>query len=259
MQTNTTKARLKAGETVLGCFVRTPDPGLVEFIAYLGWDFLVFDGEHGTIDPNRCEDMVRAALLRGVTPIVRATTNQAPVILRYMDTGAHGVHIPWVNSGAEAEAAVQAVKYWPRGQRGLAGTTRAASYGQVMSLAEYVRAANAETLTVVHIETAEAVERIDEILAVEGVDVVFLGPTDLSHSYGFPGDPSQPVVQQAMDRVIEAARRANVAIGTLVRDADGARAWRERGAQYITTTMELILAPACRAWVAGARGEASNE
>ena len=103
MRTNTTKAKLKAGETVFGCFLRYSDPTLVEVIGYQDWDFLVFDGEHGTIEPRDCENMVRAAELRNVTPIVRVTTNLSPIILRFMDTGAQGLHIPWVNSAAEAE------------------------------------------------------------------------------------------------------------------------------------------------------------
>ena len=90
MQTNATKAKLKSGGTVFGSFVRTPDPSLIEFLGYQGWDFLILDAEHGTLDPNRCEDLVRAAELRGVTPLVRVTTNQPQIILRFLDTGAQG-------------------------------------------------------------------------------------------------------------------------------------------------------------------------
>ena len=102
MQTNSTKAKLQAGEMVLGCFVRYPDASLIEVLGYLGWDFLVFDGEHGTLEPRDCENLVRAAELRGVTPIVRVTTNLAPIILRYLDTGAQGALVPWINSAEEA-------------------------------------------------------------------------------------------------------------------------------------------------------------
>jgi len=93
-----TKAKLDAGETVFGCFVRYPDAGLVEMIGYQGWDFVVIDAEHGTVEPRDCEHMVRACELRNVTPMVRVTTNLPPIILRYMDTGAQGLHVPWVNS-----------------------------------------------------------------------------------------------------------------------------------------------------------------
>ena len=133
MRENKTKAKLLAGETVLGCFLRYPDPSLAEFVALMGWDFLMFDGEHGVMEPADCENLVRAAELRDVTPIARVPTNQPHVILRMLDTGVGGIHVPWVNSGAEAEAAVQAIKYGPRGMRGLAGV-RAADVGQTMTL-----------------------------------------------------------------------------------------------------------------------------
>ena len=107
MQTNKTKAKLKAGETVFGCFVRYPDATLVEVIGYQGWDFCVFDAEHGVIEPRDVENMVRAAELRDLTPIVRVTTNLPPIILRYMDSGAQGLHVPWINSAAEADAALR--------------------------------------------------------------------------------------------------------------------------------------------------------
>ena len=253
MQTNTTKAKLKRSEAVYGCFVRYPDATLIEVLGYQNWDFLVFDGEHGTIEPRDCEHMVRAAELRGVTPIVRATTNSAPIILRYMDSGAQGLHVPWVNSGTEAEAVVQAVKYQPRGVRGLAGI-RAADYGQRGSLAEYTAQANAETLTVIHIETAEAVERLPEIVAVDGIDVIFIGPTDLSHSYGAPGNPQHPAVQAAMQRIVDAVTASDKALGIMVANAEGAREWQTRGARYITIGLESLLAPAVRGYLGQVRG-----
>ena len=152
MHTNTTKSKLKAGETVFGCFIRYPAPGITEFAALQGWDFLVFDAEHGTISPDQCENMVRAAELRGVTPLARVTTNQAHIILRFMDTGIQGVVVPRVDSGAEAEAALQSVKYQPRGMRGLAGV-RAADYLQTMPIGEYVQKANQENMEIVQVET----------------------------------------------------------------------------------------------------------
>jgi 4-hydroxy-2-oxoheptanedioate aldolase len=253
LRPNTTKAKLKAGETVFGCFVRYPDATLIEVLTYYGWDFLVFDGEHGTIEPRDCEHMVRAAELRGVTPIARTPTNSPPVILRYMDTGAHGLHVPWVNSGAEAEAAVRSVKYQPRGIRGLAGI-RAADYGQAGPLGEYVQQANAETLVIVHIETAEAVKRLPEIAAVDDVDVIFIGPTDLSHSYGAPGNPQHPAVQEAMQQIIDVVTKTDKALGIMVPNAEAAQQWRERGARYITINFESVIAPAMRGFLQTVRG-----
>lgn len=252
MRPNTAKARLKSGETITGCFMRTPDPSLAEFLGYQGWDFLIFDAEHGTLDPRRCEDMVRAAELRDVTPLARVPANEPHLILRFLDTGVQGVHVPWINTAAEAEQAIQSIKYTPRGIRGLGGV-RAADYGQVKSLGEYVQEANAATLTVIHIETVQAVENIEAILAVPDVDVVYLGPMDLSHDLGVPGQTEHPLVQEQINRVLEATLKTDVAFGMIVRNAEAAQAWRERGARYIVITLEGILGPACHSFLKTAR------
>src|SRR5665811_1561957 len=197
MNENLIKHRLSAGETVTGCFLRYPSATLAEFGAMAGWDFLVFDAEHGSLQPRDLEDLSRACELHGVTPMVRVTTNDPSTILRFLDAGAHGLQVPWVDSGAAADAAVRAVKYEPRGSRGLAAT-RSAGFAMHTSIGDYVRHANAETLVVVQVETATGVENVEEIAAVDGVDVVFIGPTDLSHSLGHVGNTSHPDVQRAM-------------------------------------------------------------
>jgi 4-hydroxy-2-oxoheptanedioate aldolase len=248
LQKNVLKAKLKQGEAVFGCFFRYADPSLVDFLGFQGWDFFVFDGEHGTLQPRECENLVRAAELRGVTPLIRMTTNDPPTILRYLDTGAQGGHVPWVNSAAEAEKAVQSFKYYPRGLRGLAGV-RAAEYGQRDPLGVYIKQANAETLVIIHIETMEAVENISDIIAVDGVDVIFIGPTDLSHSLGVPGQLDDPNVQAAIDHVVDVVKGAAPALGTFVGSAAAARSWVDRGAQYLATGFEALVGPACRAYL----------
>lgn len=227
-------------------------PSLVEVIGYQGWDFLVFDGEHGTLSPNDCENMVRAAELRDVTPIVRVTTNQPSVILRFMDTGAQGALVPWVRSAEEAEAAIRAIKYHPRGIRGLAGV-RAADYAQTIPLSEYVMQANNETLTVVQIETADAVEQLPQIVSAPDLDVVFIGPMDLSQSYGVPGRPQHPHVQAAIDQIVQTTLQSNCALGMMVSDSASAQQWRKRGARFIATTFESLLTPAMRDYLSHAR------
>jgi 4-hydroxy-2-oxoheptanedioate aldolase len=249
---NSTKEKLKNGETVYGCFVRYPIAALVEVLGYCGWDFIVFDGEHGTIVPGDCEHMVRAAELQGVTPIVRVPVNQPNVILRFLDTGAQGLHVPMVRSAADAESAVQAVKYQPRGSRGLAAV-RAADYAQRIPFGQYVAHANAETLVVAHIETEDAVERLSDILRIDGLDVAFLGPTDLSNSLGFPGDLQHPKVQEVFQRFVETVSGSGVALGIMVPNADAARQWRGRGARYIAVGLESVLNPACRNYLKAVR------
>ena len=253
MRPNTTKAKIKSGQAAYGCFVRYPDATLIEVLGYQGWDFLVFDGEHGTIDPKDCEHMTRAAELRGVTPIVRVTTNLTPIILRYMDTGAHGLMVPWINTAEQAESAVRAVKYGPRGMRGLAGV-RASDFAQVGTFGEYVEQANAETMIVLQVESADAIDELPAMLEIPDIDVIFIGPNDLSHSLGLPGQVQHPTVQAAMQRIADLVVPSDKALGLMVRDIDQARQWAERGARYISINLETLLAPAMRSYLQAVRG-----
>lgn len=253
MLENRTKAKLAAGEAAFGCFVRTPEPQLMEYVGMLGWDFLVFDAEHGPLQPREVEELCRAIEPRGTTPIVRVTTNDAPTILRFLDTGVHGVHVPWVNSAAEAERAVRSVKYSPRGIRGLAGS-RASEWGLREPIGAYVQRANRETLVVIQVETQDAVDAIDDYLAVDGVDVLFLGPTDLSQSLGHPGDLDHPDVLAALDRVADAVIGSGVTLGIYAGSVDMTKAWLDRGARYFTTSLEPFLRDGMRAYLQQVRG-----
>jgi 4-hydroxy-2-oxoheptanedioate aldolase len=219
----------------------------------LGWDFLVFDGEHGTLQPADMENMARAAELRGVTPLARVTTNQPHIILRFLDPGIHGIHVPWVNTPAAAEQAVQSVKYTPRGIRGLAGS-RASEWGLGEPLGTYVERANRETLVVIHIETMEAVEAIEEYVAIDGIDVLFLGPTDLSQSLGHPGNPGHPDVVAALDRVAKVVAPSDKVLGIYAGTSEMTREWLDRGARYFTTGLEPFLRAGMTAHLQQVRG-----
>lgn len=253
VHTNRTKGLLRAGGTALGCFTRYPAAGVAEVLALQGFDFLVLDGEHGTIEPHHAEGMVRAAELRDATPVVRVPTNAPGAIMRFLDTGAQGVQVPLVRSAEDAAQAVRSAKYWPDGTRGLAGV-RAADYGQGVPFEEYIACANAETLVVLQIETREALECVDEIARLPGVDVVFVGPTDLSQALGIPGRTGDPVLVEAFDRIARAVAGSDAALGVLVGDEDGARAWTERGARYVAVTVEAMIGSRSRAFLAALRG-----
>ena len=237
---NHAKHRLTAGETVVGCFLRYPVGTLAEFMALGGWDFMVFDAEHGALQPRDLEDLSRACELHGVTPIVRVTANEPSTILRFLDAGAHGMHVPWVDSAAAAEVAVQAAKYEPRGSRGLAAT-RSAGFGIQAPIGEYVKQSNLETLVVVQVESALGVANVEELVAVDGVDVIFIGPTDLAHSLGHVGNPSHPEVQAAMERIAEVVTASDKTLGIFVGTPTDAVAWRDRGARYLLTGLEPLL------------------
>ena len=243
MNTNTTKQKLNNGETVYGAFFRTPDNSLIELQGYLGWDFLVLDGEHGTLQPRDVEDQCRACELHGVTPVARATTNEQSIILRFMDTGVQGALIPFVNTAADAERAVQSIKYQPRGQRGLAGI-RAADFGRTGPLGDYVKTANAETLVIAQIETTEGLDNLGEIVEVDDVDVIFIGPNDLANSLGHPGNIPHPDVQSAMDKIAETTLAAGKVLGLMIYNSEGARHWRGKGARFITVPFEALMTAA---------------
>jgi 4-hydroxy-2-oxoheptanedioate aldolase len=252
MLANTTKAKLLAGKTVHGCFLKYSQPALAEIIAMAGFDFVLFDGEHGTLEPSEIENLVRAVELRGATPLARVTTNQAHIILRYLDTGLHGVQVPWVNTTQDVERAVRSTKYGPRGIRGLAGG-RASDWGLPEPIGDYTARANRETMLIVHIETADAVELVEEYVDVDGVDVLFLGPTDLSHSLGHPGQVDHPDVQAAMSHVADVVVPSDKALGIYAGTAEFAREWQERGARYIATGVEQFLLKGMRTYLEDVR------
>ncbi len=250
---NTTKRKLAGGEAVYGCFFRYATSTLAEHVAMQGWDFLVYDGEHGSLEPQDIEGLARAAELHGVTPLARVTTNEPSTILRYLDAGAHGLHVPWVNSAAEAERVVVSSKYGPRGLRGLAGS-RQGGWGNTESLADFTARANAETLVVIHIETADAVGAIGDYTEIDGVDVLFIGPTDLSHSLGHPGNPGHPEVREAMDRVAAAVTDSDKTLGIYAASPAFAAEWLEKGARYFTAGLEGFVKQGMQNYLSAVRG-----
>jgi 4-hydroxy-2-oxoheptanedioate aldolase len=234
------KAKLREGRTVTGCFVKHPSPGIVEVIAFLGWDFVVIDAEHGPIDRLACENVVRAATTGGSTAIVRVASIERASILQALDSGAEGIQAPLVASRADAEAAVALSKYAPEGTRGL-GSVRALSYGLVGSMAENVARANERSLVVCQIETAAGLDALDEICSVPGVDVVFVGPTDLGQSLGVVGQRDHPDLVAAFDRIADAAHKAGKVFGVLLGDEADAVEWQRRGARYLCFNIETLL------------------
>ncbi len=240
-------------EAVAGAFCDLPSPTSVEILGYLGFDFAIVDAEHGISDYETCEHMIRAAEVSGITPITRVGLNLQQHILRYLDAGTMGVQIPLVNTREEAQGVMYSAKYPPTGGRGLAGV-RAANYGLTMSLGEYVKMANEEVMVVVQIETMRAVENLKEILAVDGIDVVFLGPTDLSSSMGLPGQTTSSQVVELIERCGREIVAAGKAAGTIARDPQAFKEWKARGFQYLCTGVSSFMAQAARTYIQGIRG-----
>jgi len=240
MQTNTLKQKIQAGEPAFGVSVMLPSPQIVEMIGLLGFDWVMIDCEHGTIGLESVESLVMAAELRGITPIVRPPSKAPEDILRVLDRGAMGVQVPHVNSAADARAVVEAVKYHPLGKRGLAAGTRPGDYGLGLSAEAYVEQVNRETLVCIQLEETEALHNIDEIVRVEGVDVFFVGPSDLSQSMGYPGRADVAPVQAAIDgafATIVAAGKAPGSAGSNQAIVD----YLSKGCLYVYTHVPRLL------------------
>ncbi|MGN6188403.1 MAG: HpcH/HpaI aldolase family protein, partial [Conexibacter sp.] len=199
MLRNETREKLANGDAVFGCFLRYPDAGLAELLALQGLDFVIFDGEHGTLAPRACEHLARAVELHGVTPGVRVEENRAATILRYLDPGALICHVPGVDSREDALRAVRAVKFRPLGDRGLSAS-RASGFGARDGYPAYIAHANRETQVIVHVESAAGVDAAEQIAAVDGVDVLLFGALDLSHDLGCPGEVEHPDVVACAER-----------------------------------------------------------
>ena len=232
MRKNMLKEKIRNGESAIGTFVKLTDPAVPELLALAGFDFFVLDTEHVAVDREQLSNIVRAADAAGITPIVRVRENQQVEILQNLDLGYAGVQVPNVDTPEQARNLVSYVKYTPLGVRGLSPSVRACDYG-TCGVQEYIDTANANTMIVSHCETKTCVENLDEVLKVDGIDVIFIGPMDLSQSYGVPGKTTDPEVKAAIDTITAKTLAAGKAVGTTAASAEAAKALIAKGLQYI--------------------------
>lgn len=246
-------ARLRAGETLFGTFVGLGSPVATELLARAGFDWLIIDLEHGAGTEGELLANLHAV---GATPtagLVRPQSGERLRIGRALDLGAHGIMVPRVDLPEQAREAISFMRYPPDGTRGLALSTRGAGLGELGHTE--VQAINARILGIIQIESPSAVEHAAEIAAIDGVDVLFVGPTDLSHSLGIPGRFTDPVYLEALTRVAAAAEAAGKAAGILLRDASVSARHRELGFRFIGLGSDgAFIADGARAVLAGARG-----
>lgn len=207
---NPVKKALLERQVTLGTWMQFGHPGIAEILANTGFDWIAADCEHTDIGIEGFAAVARSMYGRGPVPLVRVRENDTLAIRQVLDIGAQGVIVPLVNTAEDAQKAVDAVKFPPDGIRGFA-FFRANDWG--MNFDEYAGRANQETVVIVMIETKEAVDNIDAILAVEGIDGVLIGPYDMSGSYGVIGQTSHPFLLQARRRVVEACQEAGKSAG----------------------------------------------
>jgi len=247
---NEIKRRLQSGGHVAGAFVRIPAVEIVEMLAHGGSDFVILDTEHTPVGWETLAAMVLAADASGTVPIVRVPSGPRDLISRALDTGAHGIMVPQVEDAETTAVAVAATRYGPGGSRGTAGTRRM-GYGMKMGYPEYVAAANDSVLTLLQVETQAGVDSLESIVAVGGMDCIFIGLTDLSVSLGHPGEYHHPDVEIAVERVISVCDGAGIPVGVPASSAAMAAEYVARGARLVAGSDMGMFGPAARSFLEG--------
>lgn len=242
MTKNTTKAKLRDGRSVIGTFVYLSDPAVVEIAGRAGLDFVIVDTEHIARDASQLENLIRAAELVGITPLVRVPTNAENEILRALEAGAQGIVAPFVQSAADVRQIQSAMLYPPQGTRGSCTYTRATEWGTGHSTFEqHTQAANEDLLLVGLIENIKGVRNIDEIFDA-ALDVAFLGRRDLAVSLGL-GDVSDASVIAAVREVLAAAerRQGDSAVGIVGYDRAELGSWRQQGCRFLCYSLDVAV------------------
>ena len=234
---NSLKERLRKGENVLGCWSFLGNPQVVEILSLAGFDYLLLDQEHGLGDPTSLATQLVALSATPTVGVVRVPWNDHVYLKRVLDAGAEGVLIPGIDTAEEARAAVAACLYPPRGRRGTAaGSVRASSYGMAP---DYVATCADNLLIACQIESAKAVENIDAILAVEGIDLMFIGPFDLSATVGQIGNLKHPEVARLIEHAESRIRAAGRPMGTVPHPGCTWKDMFARGYQFVNAGSDV--------------------
>jgi 4-hydroxy-2-oxoheptanedioate aldolase len=229
---NRVKKLLKEGKSVIGTFVKITDPCTIELLSNAGFDFVVIDNEHTSMNKETVVNLIRMTDSTGIVPITRVRENSRSQILQALDAGSSGVMVPETGTKEDVELVVSRTKYAPLGNRGYSASQRSANYG-MMNPKDYSELSNAQTMVVVYCETMEAINNLDEMLAVENVDVLFVGPFDLTQALGVIGEPNHPKVLAAIEMIVKKTRAAGKAAGIIAADAEKAKALIALGFQMI--------------------------
>jgi len=252
---NIVRQQLRNGEKTVGGFLQILSPVAAEILSQCGFDWLIVDLEHAPGDFANLQLQLQAMSGSNVVPFARAPWNDVVAIKRILDTGVMGVLVPYVNTKAEAEAAVAACKYPPQGVRGVAGSPRAAGY--TANAMPYLTSANAETIVMVAVETLEAVENLDDILTVDGLDGIFIGPMDLASSMGHLGNPAHPEAQAQIAIIEEKVLASDKFLGTVATTPEKAKACFDKGYQWLIVLQDG--AALRQAGVAAVAGTGKNQ
>ena len=225
---NPLRRKLEGGGVVLAAMLRFPDPSAAEIMARCGVDMICIDNEHYPFNMETVEAVARAAQTHGASVLIRVPNDEPARIAQVLDCGLQGIKIPHVETKEQALAIVRAVKYAPVGARGFCPITRAAAYGMEVSAAEFPKRSNHDTVIALMVETKKGLENIEEILSIPEIDIIAIGPSDVSASYGLPGQPDHPVVREAIAKAREKISASGKFLCALVKNE--AQAWEELNA-----------------------------
>jgi 4-hydroxy-2-oxoheptanedioate aldolase len=249
MRENLARTKLREEKPIYGVISPTTDPVVTEYIGLAGFDFYMIDGEHGAITPANAVEMIRACEVVGITPLARVNSLDAKLILQFMDAGVMGVMMPGVNTAAEAEALVAAIKYPPIGERGL-GPVRASEYMMgKMNQKTYVEFANAQTMVLPQFEDIKALKHLEAICTVPGVDGVIIGPRDLAMTMGFTDGPAHDEVNKAIDEAFRIVLGAGKIIGTVAATKEQAQKLVDKGARIILNSVAGLIGQSAKAFL----------
>jgi 4-hydroxy-2-oxoheptanedioate aldolase len=235
---NKFKQRLRAGEQQVGLWSSLSSAAATESLADSGFDWILIDTEHAPNETPMVADQLRAASMGSASPVVRPAWNDAVILKRLLDVGVQTLLVPFIQNAAEAARAVAATRYPPRGMRGVASVHRANRYGRVP---DYFARSDDEICVLVQLETRPAVEALEEIAAVEGVDGVFIGPSDLAASLGHLGNNAHPEVRDTIERACRRAQAAGKPIGILAPIESDARAYLDMGFAFVAVGSDVVV------------------
>lgn len=237
--------KISNNEPVYGIFMKTGDPMFVEAAGIGGFDYVILDTEHGPVSIENQQNNIRAAEARGTVPIIRLPDGDENTIGKALDIGAYGIQVPQIKNAEEAKRVVKYSKFYPYGMRGVCRFVRAADYSN-MDRYEYFDSTK-DLLIILQLEGVQAIENLDEILDVDGIDILFIGPYDLSQSLGIPGQVNNPLVVNEMKKIVAKAKEKNKVIGTFVDTPEDLTLWRELGLQYLSYSVDVgIFIDSCR-------------
>lgn len=237
--------KLNNNEFVYGPFMKTSDPMFVEAVGLAGFDYVILDMEHGPVTIENQQNNIRAAEARNIVPIIRLKDRGENTIGKALDIGAYGIQMPQINNAEEAKNVVKFAKFYPYGMRGVCRFVRAADYSNCDRYKFFE--SSKDVLIILQLEGIKAIENLDEILDVEGVDILFIGPYDLSQSLGIPGQVNNPVVVNAMKDIVERAKAKGKVVGTFVDTPQDLKMWKEIGVQYLSYSVDVgIFIDACK-------------